>query len=215
MINYSIKILTFIFVLFTNVCLAQINKFQNGVYMNLEQFQKQKPEFNIDLNVIKRSSNDIFMFGGNDYIIESGKDSLSKGYIMNSLFAYIKNDSIFLNCNQYNLHSWYSLCLTKGNFIAFKACVKNDPTISEPVIEKGIEAGVYAMHRYLHVMSLRTGNVRVLTKEYLIERLKEFPDLLERYKGENKQESEEILLKYVNSLNQLVSTETNRKLKKR
>ena len=53
-------------------------------------------------------------------------------------------------------------------------------------------------------MSLRTGNVKLLSKEYLIERLKETPDLLDQFNKETKKDkkSEAILLKYISLLNE-------------
>lgn len=201
----KMKLLTFLLILVVHQCFGQTSKFPSGVYLNLEQLKTQTPAYDVDLKVIDRTSSDITLYGGNDYRLESEIDSLNKKYIRTSIFAYVKNDSIFLNGFQHNLQTWYALSLTSGNFLAFKACITNKKANNIAILGGAIGAGIAAGNRILYVLSLRTGNVRELTKEYLSERLKGYPTLLDNYNNEKKPESEEILIQYVNSLNQIVS----------
>ena len=202
--NHKILHIIFLFFIHKN-CFSQMEKFPNGVYLTLEQFKNQKPSFNTNLQIIKRTSSDIFMLGGNDYKIESNNDTINAKFTKKTIFAYVKNDSIFLNCFKYKLQFWYALCLTSGNFLVFKSCMTNNDASNLAVIGGGIASGVMANKRYLNVLSLRTGNVKNLSKEYLIERLKENPKLSEQYKNEKEQESELTLIKYLNLLNQETS----------
>src|SRR5438105_527260 len=128
------KLLTFILFLLTNISFGQMNKFPSGVYLSLQQFKKQTPAYDVNLRVIQRTSGDIFMSGGNDYKLESDIDSISKKYIKKTIFAYVKNDSIFLNCFQHKLQIWYAICLTAGNFVAFKACMTNHEATNVAVL---------------------------------------------------------------------------------
>ena len=60
----------------------------------------------------------------------------------------------------------------------------------------GIAGANAAKKRFLYVLSLRTGNVRELTKEYISQRLKENQEsLLEKYNAEKEPKSEEVLLR--------------------
>ena len=205
----KIKILLLILTFFAINSFAQVQKFPDGVYLNLNQLRNQTPAFNIKLRVIKRTSGDITMNGGNDYKLESVIDSINKRYIKKNIFAYVKDDSIFLNCIHNKLTSWYSLCLTKGNFLVFKTNVPDDNAAMYGVmfgaIGGAIAGAVDAQKRYLYVLSLRTGNARPLGKVYLTARLEENQDLLEQYNNEKNQDSETILLKYIDLLNKIIT----------
>lgn len=201
----KITYLTLILILLMNLCFGQMNKFPSGVYLNLEQLKTQTPAYDVSLNIIDRTTSGIVLTGGSDYKLESEIDSINKKYIKTSIFAYAKNDSIFLNGDQHDLQTWYSLSLTSGNFLAFKAGITDKEAGNVAFLTGAIGSGIASSIRKLYVLSLRTGNVRKLTKEYLIERLKGYPTLLNTYNNEIEQESEEVLLKYINSLNQIVS----------
>jgi hypothetical protein len=184
---------------------AQMHKFPNGVYLTKDQLKNQTPAYDINLRVSLRSAGDLFWSGGNDYKLESDIDSLNNKYIRNMIFAYVKNDSIYLNCHQLNLKSGYSLCLTSGNFLAFHATMTNKEYTKAALLGGAIGAAIASDGSHLKILSLRTGNVKPLTKAYLNERIKDHPDLLSAYKDEHEPESEETIIKYVNFLNRVTS----------
>jgi len=188
---------------------AQVQKFPDGIYLNLKQLQNQTPAFDVKLRVIRRTSGDISMNGGNDYKLESDIDSINKRYIKKNIFAYVKDDSIFLNCIHNKLTTWYALCLTKGNFLAFKTNVPDESSAMYGVmfgaVGGAIAGAVDAHKRYLYVVSLRTGNARPLGKVYLTARLEENQNLLNEYNNEKDQESDPILLKYIDLLNKIIT----------
>lgn len=191
---------------------AQLQKFPNGVYLSLEQLKKRTPAFDVNFQVIRRTESDIGFNGGNDYEIKSDIDSLNKKFIKKIVFAYVKNDSLYLNCIHYKLSTWYALCMTQGTFLAFKGAMSNDKSSEEVApygvlfgaIGGGIAGANAAKKRFLYVLSLRTGNVRLLKKEYLAERLKDNQNLLDRFNNEKDQESESILIKYIDLLNEIM-----------
>jgi hypothetical protein len=186
-------------------------KFPAGVYMTIEQLKNKTPQFNIDLNVIRRTQGDIGFNGGNDYEITSSVDSIKKKFIKKSVYAYVKNDSLFLNCIHQGLSTWYAYCQTKGNFLAFSGGMSDSKALSEAApygfmfgaIGGGIAAANASKKRFLYVLSLRTGNVRSLTKVYMTERLKEHQTLLEQYNTEVSPDSANVLVKYTNLLNEV------------
>jgi hypothetical protein len=179
--------------------------FPNGVYLTHEHFKNRTPSFNTDLNTIIRSSGDVFLNGGNAYKFESKNDSLDKDFIKKEIYAYVKNDSVFINCKHHKLQSWYSLALTNGNFVVFYSAVSTGRMIRNSTLGMGgaiggaLSNGNYAYH----VLSLRTGNARELSKDYIKGRLKEYPDLLEEFELEKKKNTIEVLLKYIDKLNEI------------
>ncbi len=108
-----------------------------------------------------------------------------------------------MNCIDYKLGSGYALALTKGNFLAFHDELTDSKAVPLALFG-GAVGGAIAGSSHLYVLSLRTGNVRLLSKEYLIERLRETQTLLDEYNKipKKQKESEEILLKYISLLNE-------------
>ena len=200
--RYTVYILLFIFFAYNSH--AQIKKFPNGIYLNAEQLKNATPEFDADLHVVQRTSGGKMLVGGNDYKLESDVDSLNRKYIRKTIFAYVRKDSIFLNCLDYKLGGGYALTLTKGNFLAFRSELTDSKAVPLAVFGGAVGGAIAGSSQSLYVLSLRTGNVRLLSKEYLIERLKENQMLLDQYNKipKKQKEAEEILLKYISSLNE-------------
>ena len=198
-----IKKILLILILFSSInSFGQSNNFPDGVYLNIVQFKNRAPAYNINLDVIKRTSGDIFMMGGNDYKIKSKIDSINKSYINKKIFAYVKNDSVFLNCIQHKLQTWYALCNgSTGNYITFKACMSLYQASNIAMRGGGLGAGVAAKKRYLYVLNLTNGAVDELNEQTMSELLKNKPALLLNYKKNTDRDSEQILLEYINQLN--------------
>ncbi len=189
-----------------NVSAQTAFTFPDGVYMTHEQLRNRTPAFNTELNIIERSTGDVFLSGGNPYKFESKSDSLDKEFIKKEMYAYVKNDSLFINCKHHKLQSWYTLALTSGNFIVFYSAVSTGRMIrNSTLVSAGGAIGGALSNGYYdyHVLSLRTGNAKELNKEYIKGRLKEYPDLLAEYELEKKQNRIEVLLKYIDKLNEV------------
>ena len=212
----------FILSAFAITAFSQEQKFPSGVYLTLDQLRKKTPAFDVNLQVIRRTEGDIGFNGGNDYEIKSSIDSLNKKFIKKTMFAYVKNDSLFLNGFHHKLSTWYALCQTQGNFLAFKGCMSNDKNSAEVVpygimfgaIGGGIAGASAAKKRFLYVLSLRTGNVRPLKKEYISERLKENKDLLEAFNKEGEKVSDSVLVNYIALLNTITPIDSTKTILK-
>lgn len=199
--------LFFVMLLVVSSIQAQSQKiiFKPGVYLSLEQLRSGVPEYNADLLVQKRTGGDITMYGGNDYKITSVTDSIGKKYIKKDIYAYVKNDSLFLNGFPHSLQLWYALSLTKGNFLLFKGAMSTAEATNVAVMGGAIGGAISASKRYLYVLSLRTGNVRECSPEYLEARLKENNvGLLDEFYAERVTEGnfEWIATKYLQLLNE-------------
>jgi len=199
-----------IIVLYTNALLGQKPNFQSGVYYSLEQFRLGIPEKAINFNIEKRSGSDITMNGGNEFKLVSDADSIKKKAIKKKVFAYVKNDSILINGYHHGLQTWYGLALTRGNYLLFKGCIRNEDAFAVGLMGGMIGSAIAAKTSYLYILSLRTGNVNYCSIEYLQKRIEENKiELLSQFKVESEglknQELEPIAIKYLNMLNEFVS----------
>jgi len=195
----------------SNICFGQSGNFPDGVYLNKEQLKTHTPAYSANLEILKRTSGDIFMIGGNDYKIKSNIDSINKSYVTKKMVAYVRNDSVYLNCIRYGLQTGYALCIsTAGNYLPFKACMSFERTkntapyggIIVSGIVSGIASGKAAKKRALYILSLKTGNADELTEPTMLELLKDKPELLLKYNENNDRGSESRLLEFINLLNQ-------------
>lgn len=197
------RILPLIILFSSIISFGQTSSFPDGVYLNLKQFINRTPAYNSNLTVIKRSSGDIFMVGGNDYKIKSTIDSINKKYITQKIIAYVKNDSVYLNCAPYALQTWFALCnAIKGNYITFKACMSLAAAQNVAMYGGGIGSGLAAKKRILYGLDLTTNEVFELKGQNMWIFLKNRPDLLSNFKKESDQDSEQVLIKYINLVNQ-------------
>jgi hypothetical protein len=185
----------------TLVC-AQNKPLPNGVYLTIDAFKNKQVSYPVNLSVLNNDEG---------YILKSTIDSIGKKYLQREVFVYVKNDSVFINCHKHNLRTGYSLALTSGAFIVFKSSSKDEKTKLVPMPMSpmgGGGIGIKFGHKTtgLRVLSLRTGNVKLLTKEYLKERLKEYPILLSAFDTEVDKDGEQTLIKYINLLNEKRTT---------
>jgi len=196
------RIIPLIFLSFTIISFGQTSNFPAGVYLNLEQLKNRTPAYDANLSISKRTSGDIFMIGGNDYKIKSKIDSINKSYITKKIFAYVKNDSLYLNCLPHKLQNWYALCKnTSGNLVTFKACMSLDKAMNVSILSGGIGSGIAATKRFLYVLNLTNGEIFQLTEKNLLKLLNNKPELQLLYEKETDRTSEQQLLKYIDLLN--------------
>jgi hypothetical protein len=197
------RILSLIILFSSIISFGQTSSFPDGVYLNMKQFRDRTPAYNTNLSVVKRSSGDIFMVGGNDYKIKSTVDSINKKYITQKIIAYVKNDSVYLNCASYALQTWFTLCNpTKGNYITFKACMSLTAARNVAMYGGAIASGLAAKKRILYVLDLTTNEVFELKGQKMGIFLQNRPDLLSNFKTEPDQDSEQVLMKYIDLMNQ-------------
>lgn len=200
------KNLFFTFILFfqASLCFSQhSDSIPNGVYLTWEQFKQGKPASNPDLIVSKRSSGDIFMKGGNDFKVKSTSDSISKKFIAKEIFAYVKNDSIFLNCARLKNHlPGYTYCAGgKGRYVPFQAAMTKQKSFTMAMIGGALASGLSAKSRYWYVLDTETGEPVSLDKKNLKKMLKDKPELLEQFEASKEKDTDEGLLHFVSLLN--------------
>ena len=204
----------FFSILFGVQSFGQLNQFPNGVYLTLDQLKKHTPAYNTTLVMQRRSAHEIRYNGGNEYRLLSKKDSLSQHYIKKKMFAYVKNDSVFLNCNEMELGPWYTLAITKGNFMAFNAR-DIEPDRTKNATQTGLLG--YALAKTMeeinwsrYVLSLRSGYLTPLRKDYVMKRLREKMDLLEQFVQEKEKDSFATMYRYLDLLNETIPSDSDK-----
>jgi hypothetical protein len=188
--------------------IAQDHFFPDGIYLNIDQLRNRYPAIEAQLRITQRTHGDIMMMGGNDYKLEPVTDTVDKHFIQKKVFAYVHGDSILLNGNFHQLPPFFALCLTDGAFLVFKAGESTDQA-NTALMFGAIGGAISAMSRYLYVLSLRTGNVRFLTQEYVTSRLKENPALLHQYNAEPHPGSDATLIRYMDLFNKTLKLNPN------
>lgn len=168
----------------TDAC-AQLDMLPPGIYRNLEELKARSPAKKANLQVTLRSGGGMAFRGGSDYRISDPSDSLSKKFLDREVFAYVSNDSIFLNCERQELGPWYSLVLIRGEYLVFSTATAPEGAMGAAVmggllcgavggaIAGAAAGGADPADRQHFILSLSTGNSRTLTKEYLIARFKD------------------------------------------
>lgn len=206
----------------TEAC-AQPDVLPPGIYMNLQELKAKSPAKKAKLQVTLRSGGGMAFRGGSDFRISDPSDSLSKKFLNREVFAYVSNDSLFLNCERQELGPWYSLVLIRGEYLVFSTAIAPDGAMGAAVMGGllggavgGAIAGAAAgradpADRQHFILSLSTGNSRTLTKEYLIARFKDRgkTELLEKFNAEPDQDWVFILLRYAELLNASLAADGN------
>ncbi len=137
--------------------------------MNIEEVKNKKPSRPFyDYQILKRTSGEIVMNGGNDYRIESKNDSINKKFIRKEIFAISTGDTLYINGLKYKLQNWYCLAKQDGDNLYFKggACMdfKSPLATSGPAIG-GIAGANQAKERYLYYLNPKNNTIDVLTEK--------------------------------------------------
>lgn len=207
MMNRFWPVLLMIIVLLSNSSNAQSTTYPAGGYRNLEEFKKKQPSIPFVFSIEKRSKSEIKMNGGNDYKVLS--DSISKKIIKKKLFAVSNGETLFINCGPKQAQYWYADALTEGKYIAFMGGIgpvaHNNPYLAAGVAFGGIggafEGAHKALLRYLYVIEINDGKLRLLNKEYFETLIEGYPDLKSQFQNEPVKENKEIYLKYLSLIN--------------
>jgi hypothetical protein len=198
------KILLVLFILNFQIAKIQAQKstFPEGVYLSNEQLKNKTPAYNVNIEVLERSSGDIAMVGGNQYKLESSIDSLSKKVLKNNVYAYVKDSVLYLNCLQFRLQWWYAKGLTNGRYILFRSAMPAGKANNYNMF--GAVGGLIASsQKYLNILDVSTGKVGLVSERILTEIVSERKDIEEMFKQETEEAKnlEVIVLKYINLMN--------------
>ncbi len=190
---------------------SQTNHFPKGAYMTFDEIINKNPSKQLDLQIIKRTMGDIKMNGGNDYKIESNDNTIPKKTLKKEIWAYSLGDTLYINCIQFGMQTWYAPLFSDGKYLVLKAGLSN--YVDEQKKQRGIGyafgpigGGLQGAHlatlRFLYVIDKNTKKAITVTEEKMQELLKDRNDLLSQFDNENKKDDEQVLVKYLKLLNE-------------
>jgi hypothetical protein len=187
----------------SNSLRSQKSVIPNGLYLTIEQLKNKAPVYDIDLTVLKRSSGDIAMVGGNEFKIESTIDSITKKFLKNTVYAYVKDSIIYLNCLQFKLQWWYAKGLTNGRYILFRSAMPASKAKNYAIFGGSIGGLIASSQKYLNILDVSTGIVRLVTDMSMSEIVKDKKEVEDMYlkESDDSKKKEETIIKYINLLN--------------
>lgn len=201
--------LILLFILLSTFSYSQ-NVFPDGVYLNVEQLKNRTPAFNTPLDI---------HFRNDEYHILSEADSLGYNFFHRNVIAISKNDSLYLNpaALHPHLHGDYSLAIVAGTYMVFTGKMRqveinkysrNGFIINSIVgyrtgpVSSYIAIGWLSKNKpYAYVLSLNSGNTKLLTHDYFKARLKENQPLWDEYNEEPAEPTEDLYFKYFKRIN--------------
>ncbi len=177
-------------------------KYPKGIYLSFDELKSMQSSAVLDVYIEERTQEDIVMVGGNDYKLTSNNKSVKNSYLRKDVFAYSDGDNLFLNGLRLRLFSGYIKVLNDGDkYFVFRASVSQDGYNN---MYGGIGGAAQATQRYLYVYDKSTGIVTPITTETLKNLLEDNVTFLEEYLSERNKETEEIQLKYLIMLNNVI-----------
>ena len=137
------KVLTtsFIVILAIVQATAQNSKFPLGLYRSVDDILSRSPDTTVDLDVVRRTTGEIKMAGGNDYKLVSPDGSVRKKDIKKNLVGYSDGDSLYLNCYPFRVQFWHTPILSDGKVIVVRAGLAMDPSIQKEQLNNKEQLG--------------------------------------------------------------------------
>jgi len=214
-----IKTLTFtLFVIAINISVfgQYPSNLKTGLFNSLEDLMNNNPKFEGRLNVTQRSENDIQLWGGNDYKVNTDTLNIKKSIIKNC-FAVFDGNSLYINGKYINDYRPFCKVENNGRFLIVKAGV---PSLSKrnsvgykssmakidysPVggaIGGAATGAQLAMIRLIYILDCKSGGVKILTKEYINALLTDYPDLKTEFESKRENDNQIVLLEFLNRIN--------------
>ena len=178
------------------------------------------PSFQADIKLILTKGESMDGKPQNEYKLKS--DSLNRYYFRTKVFAYVNDTAVFINGEKIERFLGFSRCYTDGNFLVFHSPNANVNGVGEATVIGAVLGGVVGAvvgaaidaeknepYPYwgLFVYSVRTGNVRNMTEEYLYARLQDYPKLRREHSKGNYAEDEESLIRFMQLINDKIAEE--------
>ncbi|UTW65366.1 hypothetical protein KFE94_11950 [bacterium SCSIO 12643] len=209
--NRILFITLFLFVIVS----GNAQELKNGGYMNFNEINLSKPTYDSSFKIIERTTGQIKAIGGNDYYIES--EQVSKKIIKKEIWGVVSDNVLYLNGIPITGLMWYAKVEHYGKYCFLRPAYPSNPKIKEELglnnkelgymfgaVGGAIQGATLAMLRIPLIYELETGNKMLLTDHNLSKLLENHTELKNRFDKEVDKQNEDILLKYLIELNELV-----------
>lgn len=173
-ITKILPIVAIIMLLTQNVVAQQ--QYPRGIYMTFEEIQNRQPSLPDSAKVKKRSGFDISMNGGNDYRIKSSDKAIKK-ILKRKAWAYSNGDTLYINCRQYKVQTWYAKVLSYGDYLLFDAGMskltknENGGAVAAGVmfgaIGGAMAGAAMAQMRFPYAIEVKTNTLHLITLDFI------------------------------------------------
>lgn len=202
---------------FLSIALSGQNQMTHkaGGYETLSDFQSNTPKYLDTFIVSKRTTGEIKAWGGNDYAVESTTETTTKKVIKNQIWGIFFNDTLYLNGLKLTGLIWFSKVEIFGKYCFLKpafpvlAKIQKELGLNDPqygymfgAVGGAFQGAQMALKRIPLIYSLSDGKKMLLCKKNILMLLENYPELKTNFLNEKKQETEDILLKYLKLLNE-------------
>ncbi len=191
----------------------------NNIYFDSwKSLKRSSAETFEDLvQVRKRPIPEIRVYGGNDYEILTNTENITTKTIRTSIFAIRSRDSLFLNGEKLKLAPFYCKVLLEGNYMVFQGSItkKEQDHYDEITAIYGASGGFEARfiaetnekrHLYYLNMSQKKPKPILLDRFQMRKLLENKESLIEQYNKEKDLDNLQVILRYVQRLNEIDKT---------
>lgn len=200
--------------LLLNLCMACSLQAQDVIFANLEQLREMKGDAVSTLQYEKRSMNQIYLFGGADYLVSAVDNKQLSKYLKSRSYAVQIGDSLFVNCrkmryNHYRFGNWYAYAIRAKGSVFYVAQpvgqmaregIRSTGVSKLPgAVGDAIDASNLNSERVVYELNLFNGRSLFVGSERMQELLESRPDLLDSYNAENSERAN-VVMKYLKQL---------------
>jgi len=161
-----------------------VRPWPDGIYFSYTSFLNRSPDLKHPLQRKFSSFERKYEHGDSDYRFSTDIRGLSNSAINSSPRIIVHHGNIYVNTWRLRLGNGYARSLTRGHFLVFSVN-EQAPFIRFYRLTAGHDINTDpVLESSLFVLSLRTGNAKSFTRQYVEARLEESPGLLAQFKSE-------------------------------
>ena len=186
-----------------------------GCYKNFNSLKNNTPDYESSFTVEKRTKYEIAMWGGNDYKVNSTDKDLNPK-LLKGVWCLFDGDSLYINGIQVNGRPHFCKVENIGKYSYFKAGIPIKRLYKKYGFKNwmletnyypggnlpgGTTASDLALARFPYYFDINMGEIRIVTKELLLNLLSGYTNLKAEFEKEKLNDYSFIHLKYLDKLN--------------
>jgi hypothetical protein len=185
---------------------AQDKSFPSGGYKSLKELNAGTPSSTETFSIIRRTTNNMKDYGGNDYNIVLNNDLNTAKKVWRRYFAVVSSDTLYLNCKKLDIGVGFTPALVKGKYLAFRAYMPQGNTSAnqegrDAVIVGGPAAKNKSQFPFLWALNTATGDKTMLTYGGMMKILEPFPELKNQFMQHEEKDTDAVILEFVGKIN--------------
>lgn len=192
---------------------CQTTLFPEGGYKSIKDIQARQPSVKLPYRIILRNSAEILNKGGNDYRAEFQDTIKERWHKESKIYAVSSAGKFYLNGLSLKLPQGFIDVIEDGPYLLFQCAT---PRAEKQVIVSaggsgnthinGMSVNVNDDGRLIrkkiyYCLEVATGEVKILDKVYLMNKLEKFPDLNNQFLKDPDNTKMDVILEYYKLLN--------------